>query len=74
MECVAGKSLSIMSPENGDLIVTWEYRHSTQRLTTTPFPQGDFMNGRELSRAGLDEYTELKHAYINFEPKAMDWF
>jgi betaine-aldehyde dehydrogenase len=30
--------------------------------------------GRELSRAGLDEYTELKHAYINFEPKAMGWF
>jgi betaine-aldehyde dehydrogenase len=30
--------------------------------------------GRELSRAGLDEYTELKHAYLNFEPKAMGWF
>ncbi|MFD1554747.1 aldehyde dehydrogenase family protein [Paraburkholderia silviterrae] len=30
--------------------------------------------GRELSRAGLDEYTELKHAYINFEPKPMGWF
>ncbi len=30
--------------------------------------------GRELSRAGLDEYTELKHAYINFEPKAIGWF
>ena len=32
------------------------------------------MNGRELSRAGLDEHTELKHAYINFEPKAMGRF
>ncbi|SAL74357.1 hypothetical protein AWB69_09174 [Caballeronia udeis] len=21
-----------------------------------------------------DEYTDLKHAYINFEPKAMGWF
>jgi betaine-aldehyde dehydrogenase len=30
--------------------------------------------GRELSRAGLDEYTELKHAYINYEPKVMGWF
>lgn len=30
--------------------------------------------GRELSRAGLDEYTEIKHAYINYEPKVMGWF
>jgi betaine-aldehyde dehydrogenase len=30
--------------------------------------------GRELSRVGLDEYTEVKHAYINFEPKPMQWF
>jgi len=30
--------------------------------------------GRELSRAGLDEYTELKHVYVNFEPKAVGWF
>ncbi|WP_256982900.1 aldehyde dehydrogenase family protein [Caballeronia sordidicola] len=30
--------------------------------------------GRDLSRAGLDEYTELKHAYDNFEPKAMGRF
>lgn len=30
--------------------------------------------GRELSHAGLDEYTELKHAYVNLEPKAMGWF
>lgn len=30
--------------------------------------------GRELSPAGLEEYTEAKHAYINFEPKPMGWF
>lgn len=30
--------------------------------------------GRELSRIGLDEYTELKHSYINLAPKAMGWF
>ncbi|AEI81043.1 betaine-aldehyde dehydrogenase BetB [Cupriavidus necator N-1] len=30
--------------------------------------------GRELARVGLDEYTELKHSYINLAPKAMGWF
>ncbi|MGL4767295.1 MAG: aldehyde dehydrogenase family protein [Formosimonas sp.] len=30
--------------------------------------------GRELSRIGLDEYTELKHSYINLKPQAMGWF
>lgn len=30
--------------------------------------------GRELARIGLDEYTELKHSYINLAPKAMGWF
>jgi betaine-aldehyde dehydrogenase len=30
--------------------------------------------GRELSHAGLDEYTELKHAYVNLEPQPMGWF
>ncbi|TCP11414.1 betaine-aldehyde dehydrogenase [Crenobacter luteus] len=30
--------------------------------------------GRELSRIGLDEYTELKHSYINLAPKPMGWF
>jgi betaine-aldehyde dehydrogenase len=30
--------------------------------------------GRELARVGLDEYTELKHSYINLAPKDMGWF
>ncbi|WP_085726810.1 aldehyde dehydrogenase family protein [Pseudomonas sp. R37(2017)] len=30
--------------------------------------------GRELSRAGLDEFTELKHIYLNTEPAAQNWF
>ncbi|MGF6393713.1 aldehyde dehydrogenase family protein [Pseudomonas plecoglossicida] len=30
--------------------------------------------GRELSRAGLDEFTELKHIYFNTEPAALNWF
>ncbi|NUT76255.1 aldehyde dehydrogenase family protein [Pseudomonas sp. C1C7] len=30
--------------------------------------------GRELSRAGLDEFTELKHIYLNTEPAALNWF
>jgi betaine-aldehyde dehydrogenase len=30
--------------------------------------------GRELSRSGLDEYTELKHAYLNFEASPQRWF
>lgn len=30
--------------------------------------------GRELSRAGLDEFTELKHVYLNTEPAALNWF
>jgi betaine-aldehyde dehydrogenase len=30
--------------------------------------------GRELGRGGLDEYTELKHSYINLAPAAMGWF
>ena len=30
--------------------------------------------GRELSRSGLDEYTELKHAYVNFEASPQRWF
>lgn len=30
--------------------------------------------GRELSRIGLDEYTELKHSYINLKPQVMGWF
>lgn len=30
--------------------------------------------GRELARIGLDEYTELKHSYINLAPRAMGWF
>jgi betaine-aldehyde dehydrogenase len=30
--------------------------------------------GRELGRAGLDEYTELKHVYRNHDTKALGWF
>ncbi|WP_397450956.1 aldehyde dehydrogenase family protein [Pseudomonas sp. NA-150] len=30
--------------------------------------------GRELSRAGLDEFTELKHVYLNTAPVALNWF
>lgn len=30
--------------------------------------------GRELGRAGLEEYTELKHVYRNHAPKALGWF
>ncbi|MFW0757891.1 aldehyde dehydrogenase family protein [Pseudomonas sp. H11T01] len=30
--------------------------------------------GRELSRAGMDEFTELKHIYLNTEPVALNWF
>lgn len=30
--------------------------------------------GRELSRAGLDEFTELKHIYLNTTPAALHWF
>lgn len=30
--------------------------------------------GRELARIGLDEYTELKHSYINLAPAASCWF
>ncbi|MGH8434874.1 MAG: aldehyde dehydrogenase family protein [Pseudomonas sp.] len=30
--------------------------------------------GRELARAGLDEFTELKHVYLNTAPAALNWF
>lgn len=30
--------------------------------------------GRELSAAGLDEFSELKHVYLNCEPRALNWF
>jgi betaine-aldehyde dehydrogenase len=30
--------------------------------------------GRELGRAGLDEYREAKHIYENTEPKPQGWF
>ncbi len=30
--------------------------------------------GRELGRAGLEEYTELKHVYRNHAPRALHWF
>jgi betaine-aldehyde dehydrogenase len=30
--------------------------------------------GRELGRAGLDEYREAKHVYWNLQPAPADWF
>ncbi|MCY1203146.1 Betaine aldehyde dehydrogenase [compost metagenome] len=30
--------------------------------------------GRELSRAGLDEFSEFKHLYLNTSPAALNWF
>jgi betaine-aldehyde dehydrogenase len=30
--------------------------------------------GRELSHIGLEEYTEVKHIYMNLDPKPMQWF
>ena len=30
--------------------------------------------GRELGRAGLDEYREAKHVYENLDPKPVRWF
>ncbi|ABM57692.1 aldehyde dehydrogenase family protein [Verminephrobacter eiseniae] len=30
--------------------------------------------GRELGPGGLDEYTELKHSYINLAPRPLNWF
>ena len=30
--------------------------------------------GRELGRAGLEEYTELKHIYRAHAPTALNWF
>jgi betaine-aldehyde dehydrogenase len=30
--------------------------------------------GRELSHVGLEEYTEVKHLYMNIAPQPMGWF
>ena len=30
--------------------------------------------GRELGRQGLEEYTEVKHIYRNYETRAINWF
>ncbi|MGP7818610.1 betaine-aldehyde dehydrogenase [Niallia sp. 01092] len=30
--------------------------------------------GRELSQVGLEEYTEIKHIYMNTNPQPMGWF
>ena len=40
-------------------------------------PWGGFKQsgiGRELGRAGLEEYRELKHVYENHQPTAVAWF
>lgn len=40
-------------------------------------PWGGFKRsgiGRELGRAGLDEYTELRHVYRSTAPKPLGWF
>jgi len=31
-------------------------------------------NGRELGRAGLDEYREIKHIWHNIDPRPTHWF
>ncbi|WP_216896889.1 aldehyde dehydrogenase family protein [Nocardia alni] len=31
-------------------------------------------NGRELGRAGLDEYREIKHIWHNIDPRPQHWF
>lgn len=55
-------------------------RHRLGQRLSPYFPEapwGGFKSsgiGRELSRIGLDEYTELKHSYINLAPKPMGWF
>lgn len=30
--------------------------------------------GRELSHVGIEEYTEIKHIYLNTKPEPMNWF
>jgi betaine-aldehyde dehydrogenase len=30
--------------------------------------------GRELGRAGLEEYRETKHIWHNIDPRAQHWF
>lgn len=40
-------------------------------------PWGGFKHsgiGRELSKVGLDEYTELKHVHANLDPQPLGWF
>jgi len=40
-------------------------------------PWGGFKRsgvGRELSNAGLEEYTELKNVHANLDPQPLDWF
>ncbi len=43
----------------------------------TQAPWGGFKQsgiGRELGRAGLEEYTEVKHIFQNHKPQALHWF
>jgi betaine-aldehyde dehydrogenase len=43
----------------------------------TQAPWGGFKQsgfGRELGRMGMEEYTEVKHIYQNYQPEPINWF
>jgi betaine-aldehyde dehydrogenase len=54
---------------------TLSVNSNTSVRVTTPF--GGFKQsgvGRELGRAGLDEYRETKHIWQNVRPAPQHWF